>query len=426
MTGYCSVKSRERRNFLLDSLASYGGAILTPICVFVAVPVALRQLDAANAGKFLVILSFSRLISGFDFGIAQLATPRLRSFESQSRSRRSFCVSSISYLACLSVVGTIPMLLMALLSSTTILQSISFRDIIVLACLAFGFSLTTFAREFSGALKIYRITFLISCGASTFYLALVFKFSAKIAEVLGLALAAYLIIQAVAIIVLSSLNSRDQIVLTDDSAPKFVWRTALMMQAISVGNLATVQGPVVISSLLLDVEDVLQVAIAFQIASAVRLLGSSVSPFVLSQMSGMKNTEVFRMTSNARPYWIFTLLISSLFGVSFSAPVDRLLGADHLNETNYRSVVIWGVVWGAIALLPLIPITAFRNFLQLVPEMLLSAVSIASFFLLALGTWYTRSASVTLAISMCAIVLGAALAELLFIHFGKKLRTSLS
>lgn len=212
---------------MVDSAASYAGALLTPVSVFIAVPVALRQLGEADAGKFLVIVSFSRLISGFDLGIAQLATPRLRSFESHSQSRRKFCVSSVLALGCISVIGAALMSLIFSLSSGAILKSVNFHDVIALMCLAFGFSLATFAREFSGAVKQYRSAFVISSTASVIYLSLILKFMNGIGPELGLIVAGYLITQSIAILVVSSLKSRDQSAAINGSNPRFSWRTAV-------------------------------------------------------------------------------------------------------------------------------------------------------------------------------------------------------
>lgn len=364
--------------FVVDVGVSIAGSLITPVMVFLCVPLAVGSLPTQEVAAFLVLLSLGRLVAGFDFGIAQLATPRfIRAEKLGVDVRLRFCVRSITALVILMFVGSLFSLGVLKVFDSELVGRSFFSDLMQVFVLAVGFSLTTFSREIAMVTGAIATSLLLSAPLSGAFLVVILSVSVASKAYLAFTLSTYLATQAFTVITAAIRTQRYSLPTALPTGQSDAgWRIAGQMQVISLGNLAAVQIPVSVAAVLLSPSDVVFVGVAFQVAGATRLLGGSVAPFLLARMARMTSLGLAEGVSRARKYWWGLLAAGAASGVASAGFIASRVFTGEKSRDDLWLGVAWGFVWAAVALIPLLTTTALRSRLRLQVERGLAMMAI--------------------------------------------------
>ena len=387
---------------IVDAGVSIVGSLVTPLMVFLCVPLAVGKLPTQEAAAFLVLLSLGRLVAGFDFGIAQLATPRFIGAERLDVDvRLRFCIRSITVLVVTIFAVSILSVAAFKILNVELVGRSPFRDLLQVFALGFGFSLTTFSREIAMATGAMSTSLLLSVPVSGAFLAVILWRNLSSKNDLVITLSLYLAIQALIVVIAAICSRKYNLPIAPPAEhPDSQWRVAGEMQVISFGNLAAVQVPISVAAVLLSPSDVVFVGIAFQVAGAIRLLGGSVAPFLLVRMARMTSFGLAETISRARKCWWGLLATGAVFGVAGAGIIaSRVFSGETAREDLWLGVA-WGFVWAAVALIPLLTTTALRSRLRLHVERGLAMMSIVGVVGLGTAVWLSKSPLVLLGSSL--------------------------
>lgn len=398
-------------------VVSSTGVLVTPIITFLCIPVAIRRFTSVDAAEFLVILSVSRIIAGFDFGLAQLVTPRLRRCEfTVSDARAEVALKTCGALLLLSLAGGLLTTIIFSRVPKAIIGNTLSSDIRDITFLSFAFTLVTLSREFAIAVGQQRALVTVSLISGMIFLAVISTFQIDTRSQLALALALYLISQALILLTVSICGRRKRYFDFGQNQREISRLWPLQMQAVSIGNLAALQLPVAVTALFLSPSDVVLIGVAFQIGGAVRLFGGSVASHLLARMSNLEIKDTKTALKRFRPIWYGLLTAACLAGYALAGPMSRVLQSPETSEMDFAPLIAWGVCWGCIALVPLGTTTALRSQLRLGFEMRVSGVSLSCAGLVLAASSLSQELGTTLAAALAAAAIVSLFAEL----FGKR------